>query len=267
MEVFVLLMSILLSSVMASAAEPSQADQTFCRNQSVQRDQYLSKARKDELLSLCLQSRVTATEAETLRGQITTLQNQNPDCFDNSRSLWQWIKGEPKRLPTAADGAKCDAAVAAKQAQLTELDAKLAKQQRDLAAAESKYKAENDASTAVSAERKAADESVKAAFTTAQLSIFSQKLQGADAALQLTKMATSLDNSAMGMYLRERMAGLLNSNALCEAAKACPGERSVKGSDLNGVFNGTMNTGVNSERQVTSSAPGGKKTEKAAANK
>lgn len=263
MEVFVLLMSIILSSVVAHAA-PSQADKDYCKMQPVQSDAYISKERKAELLALCLSNRETQGIAANLRSQVQTLKDKEQDCFKDDRGWFDRLRNKAQRVPTAEDVARCEAAAKAKQAELDKLNQTLAQQERDLAAAEAKYKADTGTATATAAQRKETDEIVKDAFTTMKMSILDQKLQGADAALKLTKMATALDNSALGLYLRERMAGVLNSPALCAAAKACSDNKKaeIKGSDLNSVFNSSMNTGVNGEREVVSSAPGGKKTEK-----
>lgn len=258
-------MSILLSSAIAHAA-PSQADKDYCKRQPVQSNEFISKERKAELMALCLNNRETQGVAANLRSQVQTLKDKEQDCFTDDRGWFDRLRNKPQRTPTAQDVARCEAAAKAKQADLDKLNASLAQQERDLAAAEAKYTADTGTATTTAAQRKETDVIVKDAFTTMKMSILDQKLQGADASLKLTKMATALDNSALGLYLRERMAGLLNSPSLCAAAKACSDNKKaeIKGSDLNSVFNSSMNTSVNGEREVTSSAPGGKKVDKPA---
>lgn len=244
-------MSLILSATIAHAA--TVADRAACTLRGNQLTSYLSAEKKKELYDLCIRNKESATSAETLRSQIATLKDKELGCYQE-RSLWQRLTG-PERLPTQADVDRCGAAAKAKQAELDKLNASLAQQEKDLAVAESSFRAQNVAASATVDERSRVDNLVNREFDTMKLSIMSTRLQSADAALQLTKMATAIDNSAMGLYMRDRMAGLLNSPSFCEAAKACPAARTIKGSDLNGVFNSTMNTGVNKEREVTSSAP------------
>jgi hypothetical protein len=263
MEVFVFLMSLILSATIANAT-PSEEDREACRSREVQTSPYLTREKKKELLDMCLKNRESATAAANLRSQIQTLRDKEQDCFKDDRRFFARLLNRPQRAPTAADVQRCEAAAKAKQDELDKLNGSLAQQEKDLAAAESTYRAQNTAAAATSEQRRELDNIVNDEFNKMKLSIFGQKLQASDAALQLTKMATAVDNSAMGLYLRDRMAGLLNSTSFCDAAKACPAARTIKGSDLNGVFNSTMNTGVNKEREVTSSAPGGASTQPAA---
>ena len=257
MEVFVILVSLVLSSIVAHAAL-SVVDTNACKNAPIQRDSFVSAAVKKQNYELCISTKTNAQEATTLRSQIATLKDQEATCFKDGRGMFDRIMNNAQVSPTAADVQRCEAERTAKEARLTTLEDNQKVTAQQLKVAEASYAAQRDAATAAADQKAKTDALVRGEFDSFQISILNSRWQAADAALKLTKMATALDNSAMGLYLRERMAGLLNSDVMCAAVKECPKPRQVKGSDLNSVFNSTMNTGVNSEREVNSTAPAGK---------
>lgn len=257
--------SLIFSSMVAHAQ--TDLDRRACQNAPIQRDSFVSASVKKQNLELCLATKKNAQEATTLRSQIATLKDQESTCFKDGRGIYDRIMNNPQASPTAADVQRCEAERKAKEGRLTSLEdnQKLAAQQ--LKVAEASYAAQRDAAAASAEQKAKTDALVRGEFDAFKISILDSRWQAADAALKLTKMATALDNSAMGLYLRERMAGLMNSDVMCAAVKECPKPRQVKGSDLNSVFNSTMNTGVNSEREVNSAAPAGKAAPAAGTNK
>lgn len=261
-----ILASLILSSMVAHAAL-SVADTNSCKNAPIQRDSFVSAAVKKQNYNLCIATRTNAQDAASLRSQIATLKDQEASCFQDSRGLMGRIFNTAQASPTAADVERCEKERKNKEARLATLEdnQKVAAQQ--LKVAEASYAAQRDAASAAADQKAKTDALVRGEFDSFKISILDSRWQAADAALKLTKMATALDNSAMGLYLRERMAGLLNSDVMCAAVKECPKPRQVKGSDLNSVFNSTMNSGVNSEREVNSTAPAGKAAPAAGTNK
>ncbi len=251
-----ILASLILSSMLAHAQ--TMLERHACQNALIQQDSFVSASVKKKNLELCLATKKNAQEATTLRSQISTLKDQEATCFQDSRGIFDRIMNTAQASPTAADVQRCETERKAKEARLASLEdnQKLVAQQ--LKVAEASYVTQRDAATATAEQRAKTDALVRGEFDAFKISILDSRWQATDAALKLTKMATALDNSAMGLYLRERIAGLLNSDVMCAAVKECPKPRQVKGSDLNSVFNSTMNTGVNSEREVKSTAPAGK---------
>lgn len=255
------LMSLILSVTVAHA--DAESDKFACQNTALQRDSYVSAAVKKQNLDLCLASKKNSQTAATLRSSLDILKDKEATCFKDDRGFFGRVFNKNQRSPTSADVARCDKERADKEAQLASLDASLKEQDKQVRVAEASYNAQKDTAQATAEQRAKTNDIVEDEFNTIKMSIFDSKLQAADAALRLTKMATALDNSAMGLYLRERMAGLLNSDAMCSAVKECPKPSNIKGSDLNSIFNSTMNTGVNSEYEATSAAPAGKVVPKA----
>lgn len=267
-----LLISLILSSVLANAQTDS--DIRFCKNALVQRAsysdfddttpaqkaEYLSPAEKKQHYDLCIDGKKNARAAATLNSQLQSLKEKKQTCFEDDRGFFKRTFNKPLREPTHADVDRCDKDRAEKEAQKARLDAGIKEHEQALKTAEAAYQAKGEDLKSSAKQREQTDRIVKDDFNLIKMSIFDTKLQSADAALTLTKMATALDNSAMGLYLKERMAGLLNSSAMCTAVKECPAPRKIKGSDLNPVFNSTMNTGVNAEYEASSSAPAGQKS-------
>lgn len=260
-----ILVSLILSSMVAHAQ--SDVDKRACQNAPIQRDSFVSASVKKQNLELCLATKKNAQEATTLRSQIATLKDKEATCFQDGRGLMGRIFNTAQASPTASDVERCEKERKDKEARLATLEDNQRIAAQQLKVAEASYATQRDAATAAADQKAKTDALVRGEFDSFKISILDSRWQAADAALKLTKMATALDNSAMGLYLRERMAGLLNSDVMCAAVKECPKPRQVKGSDLNTVFNSTINTGVNSEREVNSTAPAGKAAPAAGTNK
>ena len=258
------LMSLLLVSNMAHAADvagATDADRSACRTRASQNSNYLDKSAKDNLMTLCLQDRVAKREADTLTSQIRTQQESRQDCYGNRRT-WNPTTWVGNALSSQAAIDSCNAANAALEARVEELNNSLKLQQQGVTKAEAAFNAASGGAQATEAARKEVDRTVVDEFNTMKLSIFSNLLQGSGAEAKLNKMARALDNSAMGLYLRDRMAGVLNSDALCVAAKECKAgkktARSVTGKDLNSVFSSKMTTtarDVSNTIQAPAAAP------------
>ncbi len=246
-------LSLLLSATIAHAQTPQ--DKINCQNSSIQRDSFVSAATKKQNLELCLATKKGAQDAATLRSQIATLRDTEASCFKDERGVLGRVFNSAQRSPSSADVERCDKERKDKEAKLASLEENQKLQEQQLKTAEATYTAQSEATQMTAEQRAKTDSLVNSEFDSFKISILSSRLQATDAALKLTKMATALDNSAMGLYLRERMAGMLNSDVMCAAVKECPKPRKVKGSDLNSVFNSKMSTGVNAEREVVSSAP------------
>lgn len=271
-----LLKTLILSCLLYTFAAQAQTadDIDACKSTQLQYSQFVSASDKKINYELCLASKKHSRAANTLNSQLQTLKEKEPTCFPDERGFWGRMINKTQRSPTAADVDRCDKERIAKETQLALLDKGIKEHQQDLEKAEANYKNKEKTTQTSAAERERINGVVEEGnflvgtnFDTMKMSIFDFKLRSAEAELTLTKMATALDNSAMGLYMRERMAGLLNSTAMCDAVKECPGPRKIKGSDLNSVFNSTMNTGVNAELEVHSSAPGGQKADPAGSAK
>ena len=257
-------MTFILSSVMAHAQ--TAADISNCKNEPIQRSQFVSPKSKIINYELCLETKKNARSVNTFNSELQALKVKEPTCFPDERGLWDRMMNKTLRSPTAVDLARCEKEVADKKKDEDRLDAQISKTQRELEIAQTNFNAQKDSATATATEREKINNIVEEGnflvgtnFDTMKLSIFDAKLQAKDAEMTLTKMATALDNAAIGLYLRDRMAGLLNSDSFCNVAKQCPNHKAVKGTDLNSVFNSTMNTKVNADLEIESSAPGGQK--------
>ena len=230
-------MSLLLAAHVSYAADaasvpvPTKEDTASC----AKRYEATPPADRTALTTICARNLATARSVATLQSQSTQLEASNPDCFPDSRGWFGRLMNRPRPTPSKTQLEACGVSLENNQKKLTALNTDLSQQQIELQLAENEYLA-----------RAKVNAMVKDAFTDMQLSIFSQELKAADVGARLTKMATGLDNSALGLYLRDRMAGLLNSDQMCTAVKECGTSprkgKSITGKSLNSVFDNTMKT-------------------------
>ena len=246
MEVFVLLTSLLFVSTMAFAdTTPTADDRRECERSRSIRSLQVSPAEKTRLVELCAQERAVSREVSTLESGIKTEEDKHKDCYRVRRGIRNLGLG---RGATQKEIDDCKVANDAATAEADRLRGELTTLNTQLETARGQYRAASDTATA-----KGSDQ-VEDAFNQLKLSIYDEKFKVADAQSKLTTMARSIDNSVLSLYMRDRMAGLLNSPKMCQVVAACPAASTVTGRDLNSVFNGTMNTSI-SDASDTPPAP------------
>lgn len=250
-----ILVSLLLALNTAHAAPVKGETELDRRNCNSRAAAYstLSKSEKEKLSDLCVQSAVYERDASAIQTQINTLESSKEECYGSRRRLDSpstWFGGGALTSQAAIDA--CVKAQKDIDTRLNSLKENLKLAQQQAKVAQEKSETANSGAGADAKDRAGID----AEYNKLRYSFFSSQLQAADADASLTKMAAAVDRTAMGLYLRERMAGLLNSEAMCKTVKSCPA--GIKGSDLNkDVFNGSMNTSVK-DGEATSSSPAGK---------
>lgn len=258
-----LLASLILSVSVAHAA--SSIDETYCKNEEVQTSKYVSAQDKKVAYDLCIKTREDERSVQSFKSSLDSA-SKSENCTADQRPMWKFWGDKVYKSPEQIDA--CQKKEAERTAKFKSLQGDVAESEKALKAGQESYKLRRDEAAKSAEEREKMDAVVRNNFNNMRMSIFDSKLQLKDAEITLLKMAQAIDNSAMGLYMRDRMAGLLNSDVMCTAVKQCPKPRKVKGSDLNSVFNSTMNTKVNSNYEIQSTAPGGaaKKSSSGTAN-
>lgn len=235
MEVFVLLVSLLLATNIANANVTVTADDTANCTRQAQRVTNITQAERDRYVALCAQQRAASRQVRTLESQIDREEDRQGPCYGNRRT-WNPRTWFGNALPNQAAIDECNRNVAAAQAEATRLGGDLRTVNEGITAAQ----AQTDAIRASSEER--SESSMNREFNNLRISVYDDRLRVADAQAKLSRMARAVDNSALGLYLRDRMAGLLNSPKMCQVVAACPTASTVAGRDLNSIFNGSANT-------------------------
>lgn len=94
-------------------------------------------------------------------------------------------------------------------------------------------------------------------YQNARLAVATLRIETAEGRERLNKIERAIDLSVMGQYMKERMAGLLNSPSLCEAAKACAEgkPRNINARDFKFFSQPTQVTTPVSSADTTSAAP------------
>jgi hypothetical protein len=235
MEVFVLLVSLLMVTNMAQANVTPNADDTANCTLQGKRITRVTPAERDRFVVLCAQQRAASRQVRTLESQIDREEDRQGPCYGNRRT-WNPRTWFGNALPTQAAIDECTRNVAAAEAEATRLGGDLRTVNDGITAAQ----AQSDAIKATSEER--SEGSMNREFNNLRISVYDDRIRIGDAQAKLSKMSRAVDNSALGLYLRDRMAGLLNSPKMCEVVKACPNPSTVAGRDLNSVFNGSAGT-------------------------
>lgn len=231
-----LLTSLLLVANMAMANNtPTADDRSQCERSY--RNLVLSPAEKTRLVDICAQERAVSRQVRTLESGISTEENKREDCYRVRRS-WRNLGFGRGANQTEIDA--CLAANATATAEATRLRGELTGLNTQLEAARAQHRAASEGASAASSSRD--QDAVKDAFNQLKMSIYDETLRASDAQTKLSGMARALDNSVLSLYMRDRMAGLLNSPKMCQVVAACPNPSTVAGRDLNSVFNGSMNT-------------------------
>jgi hypothetical protein len=247
MEVFVLLTSLLLVANMAMAnTTPTADDRSQCERSY--RNLVLSTAEKTRLVDICAQERAISRQVSTLESGIRTEENKREDCYRVRRS---WRNLGLGRGATQAEIDACLAANAAATAEANRLRGELTALNTQLETARAQHRAATEGASSASSTRD--QDAVRDAFNQLKMSIYDETLRASDAQTKLSNMARAIDNSVLSLYMRDRMAGLLNSPKMCQVVAACPNASTVTGRDLNSVFNGSMSTSANDA--IEGSAP------------
>lgn len=225
-----------------------KAEIADCEKDSFRGSALVEFETKKSLMDLCLKEKVSKQKVVSAYKDIENLKSSTDNCAPGTiATLFSSHETNQKKL------AVCAKKYSEAEEKNVGLKSELNKQLADLNKAEKDFK---DKLTTVSESVNAKtniNELVKDQFTNMKLSIYGDLLQAGDAADTLNKMSRALDNSALGLYMRDRMAGLLNSEAMCTASKACTSAspRNIKGSDLNPVFNSEMKTSARDAQTIT----------------
>lgn len=234
MEVFVLLTSLLFVANMAMAnTTPTADERRECERSRSIRSLQVSDVERTRLVDLCAQERAISRAVSTLESRIRTEEDKNKDCYRVRRNIRNLGLG---RGATQKEIDDCHAANAEATTEANRLRGELSALNTQLETARGQHRAASDVASA-----KGSDQ-VEDAFNQLKMSIYDEKFKVADAQTKLANMARAVDNSVLSLYMRDRMAGLLNSPKMCQVVAACPTASTVTGRDLNSVFNGTMNT-------------------------
>lgn len=231
-----LLTSLLFVANMAMAnTTPTAEDRSQCERSY--RNLVLSTAEKNRLVDICAQERAISRQVSTLEASIRTEEDKRQDCYRVRRS---WRNLGLGRGATQAEIDACLAANATATAEATRLRGELTALNTQLETARAQHRAATEGATTASSGRD--EDAVKDAFNQLKMSIYDETLRASDAQTKLSNMARAIDNSVLSLYMRDRMAGLLNSPKMCQVVAACPNPSTVTGRDLNSVFNGSMGT-------------------------
>ena len=221
----------------ANTTTPTADDRRECERSRSIRSLQLSPAEKTRLVDMCAQERAISRQVSTLESSIKTEEDKHKDCYRVRRSIRNLGLG---RGATQTEIDECKATNAAATAEADRLRAELTALNTQLETSRGQYRVASDAATTASGARNG--DQVEDAFNQLKLSIYDEKFKVADSQAKLTNMARAIDNSVLSLYMRDRMAGLLNSPTMCQVVAACPNASTVKGRDLNSVFNGSMGT-------------------------
>ena len=238
------LITLLLSTSLGFAAENLDAAEhsrirNKCNSESIN-NPLISEARAKELKDLCFIINKTAAKSVGLRHVNAALASKSKSCKVVVKSFGGTASYTASAQFKEEDAQNC----------LTEINGKqfeLAESQNEIATNEDLYQTVSDKydklleETQDAAAKKAIRET-KSDFMGIRMSIYDAKLNNSESALILNKISQAVDNSVLGLYLRDRMAGLLNSDIMCESVKKCPGKRNVFGKQLDSVFNSKVNT-------------------------
>lgn len=251
------LVSLLLITNLAQAGISVEGatddDRRTCKSKTSQKSPYLDQKTKDNLMILCLEEQVNKHEVNRLHSKITKLSDTKQECYGNRRSASNFWMGDA--LPSQAAIDTCNEANKKIEAEIEDKNKNLATLSEKLTKSADAFNRSNAEAKITETQRMELDNIVNDEFTNMKLSIFDSRLRNNDAALNLEKMSRALDNSAMGLYLRDRMAGLLNSEVMCSAVKACPEPRNIKGKDLNSIFNSKMTTSASDVSESSNTPP------------
>lgn len=259
-----LLVSLLLAANMAAANTTevtlSAEAERNCRNSSVQRDRDVPAERKRQLLEMCLENARNQVRLQRQSADIRNIERENARCIDQQtteRRRFLFISWNGNRTPSAADLRACADRVAEGEARAATLTTGLEAQERTIATAQGTLEGESAAASADAEAQRRIHRVVDREFMNMRLSVVELLRQSDKGAAKLNSMAEAIDNSALGVYMRERMAGVLSSPAACTAVQACTAgaPAQIKGSDLNNVFNSRIGMKADEVPRATTPAP------------
>lgn len=243
-------MSLILSAGISQAASvPSTQDVNECRALPSQRDQYASAEQKRINYELCIKIKLDEHGIEEMKAKVATSARTADNClasrsesttgiggFWNGAMGWTGLKSHQDAADIPASvRAECANAQGAAAQQIDRMQKDLETRSRELKAAESNFNASTTAVVANASANRQTEAIVGNEFNSMKIAVGALMRENDQGAAKLDRIARALDNSALGIYLRDRMANLLNSKAMCDTIKSCPS--GIKGKDLNAVFN------------------------------
>ncbi len=269
------LIGLIFSSLVSNAATPTLSDMRACADDAIDNTTYISKETRASLKDTCYKIQETKRTSQSLRDQANALQNAGSKCssmmnmFKKDLVEWQLKECQNELKENQARAATLNNDAASLEAKLQTarvkyddaVSASKDSASKSKAAADKKQADADTAQALQDLKEKNAQKDINKYFDDMNLSIYSAELKSAQASAILNNVARAVDQSALGLYLRDRVAGLLNSDTMCDAVKQCPGKRSFKASDLNSIFNNATNNTTPGSVGGSTSAPSASKSE------
>lgn len=264
MSLKLFLASTLFSSMAMAAA-------MNCNNPYLQNHQFIPAADKASIKELCTRIEAARLANSNLKNNIDALKTKQRSCaavsgWDAAKAILGNAKQENfTELEACAREQKgYETQIASQQATLSQTETSLEQVQAKYVeivgkavevAADKKIDAEKKAATDFKvATAKEVEANIENYFSKMNLSLLSAQVLNMQATGELDKIARAMDQSVLGLYMRDRMAGLLNSKAMCSAVAQCPNPREIKGTDLNEAFSGKLSTSVQNIVDATQKA-------------
>jgi hypothetical protein len=229
-----------ISSEFAFARTPQQ----ICERRYSERSfRDLPAAQRTSLITACVASEqaLASAEAAASRTEAARSNARLADCLKRERGSILWI------IPRSQTDEQRVAAEDRCRAQLDPARAAVATAETDERAARDAVSVAGRSVDAVLADNERLRDlhnQVRSNIMDMRMSVVEIMALNDRSSAKLESIATAIDNSALGVYMRDRMAAVLSSAATCKAVSTCASgtPTAIKGSELNSAFNSKMGT-------------------------
>ncbi len=227
------------------ALTPSQLND--CRTREVQRDRDVPQETKTRMLEKCYEAKKAEVRVQNQERAISKLNRNNPgnECIDavTQGNRFLGFLWKTKRTPSSSELNSCAEKLDQAKQEMERLNADLERLNNQLQSEERELSASAAANLQSAEAARQVRSVVRDEFKEMRLSVLDLLRQSDKGEAQLDRLAQALDNSALGIYMRDRMAAVMSSEAMCKSVSTCASSgkpTAIKGSDLNSSFDNNI---------------------------